>query len=398
LIEKKMLFSPGPVLTSDRVKSALIHPDMCHRRPVFERFVKDIRANLLTLFGADENYTAVVIGGSGTAANEAALSSVIKDSDQVLLIKNGEFGERLDGILSCYNLKLHVLSYPWGTLPDLNDVDTALATNERIQWVCIVFHETSTAMRNPVPEIGRLVARHHRKFFVDCVSAVGGEDVDVVRDSIDVCTGTPNKAVGGPPGASFVVAKCSSVPALGTEVPRRNIYLNLQRHISMALERNQTPNTPPVAIFVSLNAALEELLEEGLKTRIDRYRQCAKILRDGVRALGLRTLLPDNLCSNTVTSVFLPTGLRLDAFIDEMDRRGYVVYPGKGHLYDQNMFQIANMGEVTPEHCHDFLRVLGETLESMRTGAQNRESTRSKPQVGAAKPQILSQDSTDHAS
>lgn len=365
MIEKRMLFSPGPVLTSDRVKSALIHPDVCHRHPMFERIVENIRANLLTLFSADQRYSAVVVSGSGTAANETALSSIIRDSDEVLLIKNGEFGQRLDDILSCYNYGLHVLSYPWGTLPDLDAIEAALAANERIQWVCMVFHETSTGMRNPVQEMGQLVARHGRKFFVDCVSAVGGEHIDVVRNNIDVCTGTPNKALSGLPGASFVVAKRSSVPVLGTEVPRRNIYLNLQKHIAIAEECNQTPNTPSVTMFVALDAALEELMEEGLETRIDRYRRCAQIIRDGVRALGLRTLLPDESCANTVTSVFLPDGLRLDEFIDEMDSRGYVIYPGKRHLYEQNMFQIANMGRIEPKHCRDFLRVLEETLESM---------------------------------
>jgi len=340
---------------------------------MFERIVENICANLLTLFDADQRYSAVVVSGSGTAANETALSSIIRDSDEVLLIKNGEFGERLDDILSCYNYKLHVLGYPWGTLPDLDAIEAALAANERIQWVCVVFHETSTGMRNPVQEIGRLVARHGRKFFVDCVSAVGGEDIDVVRDNIDVCTGVPNKALSGMAGASFVVARRSSVPVLGTEVPRRNIYLNLQRHIAMAEERNQTPNTPSVTMFVALDVALEELMEEGLGTRIDRYRRCAQIIRDGVRALGLRTLLPDGLCANTVTSVFLPDGLRLDEFIDEMDSRGYVIYPGKRHLYEQNMFQIANMGRIEPEHCRDFLRVLEETLESMGFG-RHRES------------------------
>ena len=365
MIEKKMLFSPGPVMTSDRVKSSLAHPDIGHRRPTFERFVDNIRANLLTLYGADERYAAAIVSGSGTAANETALSSIIKDSDEVLLIKNGEFGERLNDILACYQYKLHVLESPWGELPDLNAVEAALAANEAIQWVCVVFHETSTAMRNPVREIGRLTAQYGRKLFVDCVSAVGGEDIDVVRDNIDVCSGVPNKAVGGLPGVSFVIAKRSSVPALGAEVHQRNIYLNLQKHIAFADGRSQTPNTPSVTMFVALDAVLEELLGEGLETRINRYRQCAQIIRDGVRELGLRTLLPDDLCSNTVTSVFLPDNLRLDEFIDEMDNRGYIIYPGKRDLYEQNMFQIANMGMINADHCRDFLYVLKQALESM---------------------------------
>jgi 2-aminoethylphosphonate-pyruvate transaminase len=365
MIEKKTLLSPGPVMTSERVKSALAHPDMGHRRPMFERIVDGIRANLLTLLGADERYTAAIVSGSGTAANETALSSIIRDSDEVLLIKNGEFGERLDDILSCYSHKLHTLSYPWGTLPDVDAAEAALAANERIQWVCVVFHETSTGMVNPVREIGHLVAQYDRKLFVDCVSAVGGEDVDMVRDNVDVCTGVPNKALGGLPGVSFVVAKRSSVPALGTEVHQRNMYLNLQKHIAFAEERSQTPNTPSVTMFVALDAALRELMEEGLESRINHYRRCAQIIRDGVRALGLHTLLPDDLCSNTVTSVFLPGGVPLDQFIDLMDDRGYVIYPGKRHLFEQNMFQIANMGLIKAEHCRAFLGELEETLESM---------------------------------
>jgi 2-aminoethylphosphonate-pyruvate transaminase len=376
MVQRKILFSPGPVLTSDRVKSALVHPDMGHRRPPFQRFVDSIRANLLTLFGADDDrYAAVIVSGSGTAANETALSSVIKDSDEVLLIKNGEFGERLHDILSCYGYNLHVQSYPWGTLPDLDAVEVALATNDRIQWICMVLHETSTGMLNPVQPIGGLVASHGRKLFVDCVSAVGGEDIDVVRDHIDVCTGVPNKALGGLPGVSFVVANRSSVPVLGSEVPRRNIYLNLQQHIAFGEKKSQTPNTPSVTIFVALDAALQELIEEGIQSRLDHYRQCAQVIREGVRALGLRTLLPDDLCGNTVTSAFLPDGLPLDEFIDEMDSQGYVLYPGKRHLYDQGMFQVANMGKIRVGQCHEFLHVLGEVLTSMASEQRAHDPT-----------------------
>lgn len=364
MIQRKMLFSPGPVLTSDRVKSALSHPDMCHRHPAFEHIVEGIRAKLLELVGANEDYVAVVVTGSGTAANEVALSSLIKDSDRVLLIKNGEFGERLEEILSCYGYNLRILSTPWGALPDLDTVESVLAEGSQTTWVCIVMHETSTGMLNPVREVGELAERHGASYFVDCISAVGGEDIDVLRDGIDVCTGVPNKAVGGLPGVSFVVASRGSVPDLG-EVPRRNIYLNLQTHIAVAEKRSQTPNTPAVSGFVALDAALDELLEEGLETRRARYRACAQTIRDGIKKLGLEVLVPEELSANTVTSVFLPRELDLDEFIENMDKRGYIIYPGKRHLREENMFQIANMGRLNSQDCRDLLRVLEDVLDAM---------------------------------
>ena len=364
MIERKILFCPGPVMTSERVKAALVHPDMCHRRPDFEKVLQRVRLNILRAFRADEAYTAAVISGSGTAANETALSSLIKDSDEVLLIKNGEFGERLHDILNCYHLRAHVLEYAWGSPPVLDDITTKLAENKDIQWVCMVCHETSTGMLNPVRQVGELTQNYGRRYYVDCISAVGGEDINVVRDHIDACSGVPNKAVSGLPGVGFVVARREIIPAL-EEVGRRNIYLNLQKHLEIADKLEQTPNTPSVTMIVALDEALQELLEEGLEKRIERHRECAFLIREGVRRLNLRILIPDHLASNTVTSVFLPEGISVDKLVDELDCRGYVVYPGKRHLYEQNMFQIANMGQIQAEDCRVFLGVLEETLNEL---------------------------------
>ncbi len=73
MIEKKMLFTPGLVMTSDAVKSVLMQPDIPHRQPVFEGHVRSLRAQLLRLFRADDAYTAVVITGSGMAAANLAI-------------------------------------------------------------------------------------------------------------------------------------------------------------------------------------------------------------------------------------------------------------------------------------------------------------------------------------
>jgi 2-aminoethylphosphonate-pyruvate transaminase len=118
-------------------------------------------------------------------------------------------------------------------------------------------------------------------------------------------------------------------------------------------------------MIVALDEALQELLDEGLENRIRRYRQCAELIRAGVRKLNLRMLIPDELASNTVTSLFLPEGIPVDKFIDELDCRGYVVYPGKRHLYQQNMFQIANMGQIYAEDCRVFLACWRKTLAQL---------------------------------
>jgi 2-aminoethylphosphonate-pyruvate transaminase len=78
VIEKRTLFTPGPVMTSDRLKAVLAHPDMGQRRPAFEEIIDRVRTSLLDLFKADSQYAMAVVSGSGTAANETALSSIVK--------------------------------------------------------------------------------------------------------------------------------------------------------------------------------------------------------------------------------------------------------------------------------------------------------------------------------
>src|SRR4030042_244605 len=121
-----MLFTPGPVMTSEAVKAVLLQPDIPHRQPVFEQFVRRIRQGLLRLSGAAACYTAVVGSGSGTAANEAALSSIVRPGEEVLLLTNGEFGERLRVILEVYAYPLHVLDFGWAAPYDLDAVRKTL--------------------------------------------------------------------------------------------------------------------------------------------------------------------------------------------------------------------------------------------------------------------------------
>jgi aspartate aminotransferase-like enzyme len=115
-------------------------------------------------------------------------------------------------------------------------------------------------------------------------------------------------------------------------------------------------------MIIALEAAIQRLMNEGLENQIERHRRCAKIIRDGVKKLGLKMLVDGEIASNTVTSVFLPSHIDIGAFIQTLENKGFTVYAGKGPLLEKNMFQIANMGEVNEEMCVDFLKVMADTI------------------------------------
>ncbi len=355
---KPYLFSPGPVMVEEPVRAALSHYDICHRSPEFEELYANIQEKILRLFEADDSYCSVVVSGSGTSANETCLSSVFGPGDEALLLSNGEFGSRLYEILSKYKVPTHNLECGWGKLPDLEEAEKILKENSRITYICMVFHETSTGMINPVHQVGLLAKKYGKRYFVDCVSAAGGEHIDVVNNHIDLCTSVGGKCLGAYPGSAFVCGKESLMAALTPE-QGKGVYLNLAKHYLMAKKCNQTPNTPNVTLFWALDAALDWALDrETLSGRIARYQECSKILRDGMREMGLRFLLPDEQMASTVTSVFLPEGKDVTAFVAELSDEGYTVYPGKGKYFELNMFQVATMGAIYPDDCKKFLTVL----------------------------------------
>nr|UWI50893.1 aminotransferase class V-fold PLP-dependent enzyme [Clostridioides difficile] len=360
-MKKTYLFSPGPVMVTDRVRNSLLHYDICHRGNEFMNLFKDTQQKISKLYNATSDYYSLVVSGSGTSVNECVLSSIFDKEDAALLVSNGVFGERLEEILSAYSVKTYKPDFKWAEYPDLDILEKYILENPDIKVIAMVFHETSSGMINPVPELGKLAKKYNKIFFVDAISASAGEYIDVDEFNIDIITGVGGKALGAFPGSAYLCAKESVLQNI-KENQCKNVYLSLYKHYKLAKSSSQTPNTPNVTLIFALNEALTEFLEDDSK--IERYKECSAILRNGMEELGLTFLLPDKYMSNTVTSVFLPKEIDINRFILELEEEnGYVVYPGKGKFLDDNMFQVANMGEIYPDDCYKFLDILKSKLE-----------------------------------
>lgn len=358
------LFSPGPVLVKDNVRWSLLHSDICHRSKEFEEMFVDTQEKINKLFQADEQYYSVIVSGSGTAANETVLSSIFKPNDTVLLIRNGMFGDRLFEIINKYKIPVIETDSTWAKYPDLDLIEKTLIENPQIKVVAMCFHETSTGMINPVYEIGQLCKKYNKIFSIDSISAGGGQFIDVVKNNITIATSVGGKCVGAFPGSAYICAKKELLESISAD-QCKNVYLSLYKHYCSAKTIHQTPNTPNITLFWPLNTALTNIIEEGLSTRIERYQRCASIIREGAKRLGFRFLLNEHM-SNTVTSVFLPEGIDANLFLDEMEKRGYVFYIGKGDYAKQNMIQLCNMGEIYEQDCYNMLNVVESCLNDLR--------------------------------
>jgi 2-aminoethylphosphonate-pyruvate transaminase len=356
---RTMLLNPGPVNVSPRVAQALLRGDLCHREDEFSVLQSRIREQLCQAFAAAADYTAVLLTGSGTAAMEAAVASALQPQRKMLVINNGVYGARLAQMASIHGCEVVELTFPWTSPPDLGQIARTLRVDASIEVVCLVHHETTTGLLNPVTEIGEMVAQHGRVLLVDSISGLGGEEIDLAKAGIGLCIGTANKCIQGLPGVSFVLVKNREMQRM-QDFPPRTLYFHLPM-LYTHQQRQSTPFTPAIQVMYAFDEALQELLEEGVARRIGRYRTAAHFLREGFEALGLKCLLPTDLRSNTITSLELPGGLTYAALHDALKARGYVIYAGQGDLASR-VFRVANMGHHTIEEFKGFLAALTEVL------------------------------------
>ncbi len=355
-----ILLNPGPVNVSERVRKALLRPDMCHREEEFSELLQGIRKKLLEVFVPGGFHVAIILTGSGTAAVEAAISSCLDQNHKLLVINNGVYGERMVRMAAAYGMNVVELKFRWQEGLDLSRLDQVLNREQSIQVVAMVHHETTTGMINPVREVGLLTQQYGKRLLVDSVSGLGGEALDLTRDGVDICVGTAGKCVQGFPGVAFVLVRREEMERI-QKIPPRSLYLSLQDHFKDQ-EQGTVPFTPAVQLYYAFDEALSELLDEGLGQRIARYREAAHLLRDGFKKLGLQFLLPDALRSNTITSLYLPHGKSYKELHDGLKRRGYVIYAGQGVL-QPNIFRVANMGVLKRSDFEGFLHQLGEALK-----------------------------------
>src|SRR5262245_58328574 len=340
-----ILLNPGPANTSRSVREALVMPDLCHREPEFFEMMRDCRERLVRLAGCAERFAAVLFTGSGTAAVEATVASAVPPDRALLVVNNGVYGDRLARIARAHGIPVEVLTYDVTTPVAPGDVEAALRARPDLSHVAVVHHETTTGLLNPVMDVARVAARAGRRVLIDAMSSLFGERLEVDADGVDFVMASANKCLQGVPGIAFVLGRRSALDALAGQPPR-SVYLDLHGHYT-AQERDNTPFTPAVQVLHAMRQALVELEGEGVARRLARYAENARVLRDGMAALGFEIIVPQSARSNILTTFRLLPGLAYDPLHDAMKRRGYVIYAGQGDIRTY-AFRVANMGTLTP--------------------------------------------------
>jgi 2-aminoethylphosphonate-pyruvate transaminase len=324
-----LLLTPGPLTTSKRVKEVMMH-DWGSRDAAFLKINREVLEQLPAVVNAGGTHVTVPMQGSGTFAVEAMLTTFVPRTGKVLLLVNGAYGQRAKRICLIAGRRIEVHETAEDTPPDLAVIENALKADPTITHVFAVHCETTSGILNPIFEIGALAERYGRRLLIDAMSAFGALPLDAAQTKFDAVAASSNKCIEGIPGLGFVI--CRQAALAEAQGNATTLVLDLHDQWQSLARTGQYRFTPPIHVIVSFHQALAEFWAEGGQPgRGKRYAENCRVLIEGMRALGFRTLLPDRLQAPIIVTFHMPEDAKFvfEAFYDRLKERGYVIYPGK---------------------------------------------------------------------
>jgi 2-aminoethylphosphonate--pyruvate transaminase len=352
-----ILLTPGPLSTSKRVKAAMLR-DWCTWDDDYNSLVQEVRAKLIKIATTDtDNYTAILMQGSGTFSVESVIGSVIPAEGKLLVLANGAYGRRIGQIAKVLGINFVVQDSGELSQPNLLELEKTLQKDTAITHVAVVHCETTTGILNPIGEVGEIVKKFNKTFIVDAMSSFGGIAIDVSELNIDFMISSANKCIQGVPGFGFVIAKRTSL--LKTQGLARSLSLDLfDQWDTMEKGHGKWRFTSPTHVVRAFHQALLELEEEGgVPARQARYTKNQEILGKKMPELGYKTLLPQAIQSPIITAFCYPKDeFDFRTFYDKLKAQGFVIYPGK--VSEVDTFRIGNIGEVNPEDIERLVKII----------------------------------------
>lgn len=343
-----ILLTPGPLSTTPTVKLNMLR-DWCTWDDDFNHIVQKIREKLVQLATATPGYTSILMQGSGTFCVESVITTVIPAGGKLLVLANGVYGLRIAQIAQRVGINHEVVDHGEVNTLSAEQLARILSHDSGISHVAVVHCETTTGMLNPVNRLGEIVKEYGKEYIVDAMSSFGGIPMDIAHMGADYLVSSANKCIQGVPGFGFVIARQKSLE--NTKGRARSLSLDLfDQWETMEKQKGKWRFTSPTHTVRAFAQALEELdLEGGIAARYGRYKENHKILVEGMKSLGFKTLLEERDQSPIITSFLSPEnpGYEFKKFYQKLKDQGFVIYPGKVTRHDT--FRIGNIGNVYPE-------------------------------------------------
>lgn len=352
-----VLLTPGPTPIPPRVQDALARPMRGHLDPEVLAINRRIAARLCELYGAPDGSLTAALAGTGSLGMEAGFVGLTQPGDEVLIVTNGSFGNRMVEMALRHQLVVNTVHSQPGQGLDLDQFAGELAKRP-YRLVAVVHGETSTGVINPVQAMGDLVRDSGAYFMVDAVTTAGMTPLSLPELNADYLFTGSQKCLSAPPGlAPFALS-----PRARSELNQGRLWYADFNLVAGYWERGDYHYTAPVLLHYALEEALNLALEEGLAKRWTRARRIYAAAANVLGDLGFKLYADQGVRLPTVLAVIPPPEWDENTIRQGLAAEGVVVAGGIGPTAGR-ILRLGLMGEgARVVHYQAFFRALETVL------------------------------------
>jgi aspartate aminotransferase-like enzyme len=336
----KKLLIPGPTEVSQKILREQTHPLISHRDKVFSEFYGGITSKLAEFFELPSDCKPTVTTSSGTLWFDIVARSIVKE--KALACVNGAFSERFAKTIRACGKKADFIEVEWGKAVKPDIIAEKLDSGE-YDTLTICHNESSTGVRNPIHEIGKLVRKDYPDviYAIDSVSAMAGDKTLPSEIGCDIIFASTQKCFALPPGLAVALVSDRAVER-AREVPNRGSYTDLVEIFEFE-KKHQTPFTPNIPLLYALDKRMDLLLEETYDHVYQRHKKMADYTQQWAKKHF--AMFPEpRYESITVTCIQNTSGKSVQELNSKLGEKGFMISNGYGKLKEKT-FRIGHMGE-----------------------------------------------------
>jgi len=332
----------GPVLPNKQVVNALTSYPISHRSDEYKRLHENFVALMCEKLKVKH---VAVLQGSGTLANEAMIWQIKLLGTKGLILTNGEFGDRLIDQSKRIQLDFMEHRVAWGNEIDSDQIEALIAKNNA-SWLLFAHCETSTGVTNKLERFTEIAQRTKVKLYVDCMSTVGTQNIDLSLVSMATCSS--GKGLASIAGIAMVL---SNAP-FSTEI-------SIPKYFDLSLyDEKRTPFTLSSNLLEALFTAAKSKLNQKSWNRTNHFSN--KIFQE-FHATGI---VPFSR-KNSRVFTFVSRNFSSVKFCEELKECGVELSCHSDYLLARNWFQLALFGNHGETEIEEAIQLIAKRLNTI---------------------------------
>jgi alanine-glyoxylate transaminase/serine-glyoxylate transaminase/serine-pyruvate transaminase len=307
---ERLLCGPGPSNVAPAALAAMQRPLLGHLDPDLHVIMTELVGLLRSAYQAESAGLVLPLQATGTSGMEAGLAHLLEPGETAIIGVNGFFGRRIVEIARRLGAEVVEVPADWGEHVPNHRLLEALDAHPGARLLAVVHAETSTGSQHPLAELGAELRGRDVLLMADCVTSLGGVELDFDGWGIDYAYSCTQKCLAAPPGMSPVAVSERAMERIRARTHPVSYSLDLLLLERYWVERPAVyHHTAPVLHIYALYEALREVAGEGLKGRWARHQQAGNHLQSELVSRGLELLAEPEHQLAPLTAVRVPEGI-----------------------------------------------------------------------------------------